>query len=310
MVKDGNDVLEKFQKKKKIIVLDQEGYKSLCNELRSENGCDEVITGLWEKWFNKLKEDKNYQLLIKDGTIQGNWNINSLSLSTHEVENIVKTINTKNDFFFVLFDRHGDVMQKRTEFDNDSRVLYYEPYNNTEPIYPFMSFPLSIPLIKKRMVYEMLEAGITKILIVDERIQERLDESRGFGRGDTELKLLVMQMLNYMNIFVPPKSNINLEKPDKNKITDWIRNHPDSLFLVIHQGIMDEMGLEKKEEAEKWIDEIEEIVPYLVITSGRGKPPNIAHNARFEHLSGILRYTIETKSKLHLTKLLFSSRRG
>lgn len=305
IVTDNENDLKGFQKEK-IIVLNQKQYKDLCEKL-SKNKCDQVLAGLWERWFNELKGSKGYQLLIRE-KVQGDWKINGLSLSSDNVEAIAEAIETAKGSCFVLFDRHGDVLRKKKELFSDSHIIY-EPYNNTEPIYPFVSFPLPAALIKKRMVYEMLEAGITKVLLIDERIQERLEDERTFGSGETKTKLKVKKMLKFMNIYVP--EDINLKNPNKNDITSWLQqNKEDSLFLVIHQGIIDEMGLKRKEAAEKWIEKIKASVPYIVIDSGRGRPPNIVSNARFEHLSGILKYTIETKSKLHLMKLLFSSRRG
>jgi hypothetical protein len=160
---------------------------------------------------------------------------------------------------------------------------------------------------------ELLEAAITNIIIVDERIQrDVLQKTYQAGKEDLFLNLQLM------NIIVPdPRQKApNLYGPiDDQALARWLRRILTSQkvdFLVIHLGILEAWVGPDMKKITPWLKKhIAEVDPRteIVFISGRGKPMGLPREVSFQPYNSISKYTIEGQpSKYHLTKILFSSR--
>lgn len=161
-------------------------------------------------------------------------------------------------------------------------------------------------------------AALTRVLILDERLQGALNETaRSWDNGT------VGSFLRLARIFVPSTTDCDLNKPSARAIEDWVTKqftNTDSWlainfcqmdFLVIHQGILDRLsGLDGKEPKAWLVDLAEQLKceDRIVVCSGRGAPSNIPDFARFVPVSTILAWTIHRPSKFHLVNALLHAR--
>lgn len=58
-------------------------------------------------------------------------------------------------------------------------------------------------------------------------------------------------------------------------------------IFIIHQGILDKMGVGKREDGEQFIKAVYEEVKYCYVTTGRGEPTNMPSNARYIPFSSL-----------------------
>gem|GEM_PF-4225224 len=165
---------------------------------------------------------------------------------------------------------------------------------------------------------QLLEAARLRVAIVDERVQARANAAHP---RISNLKL--HETLGVLGISIPP-ANINLSAQHfderlKYEITKWIDEQlggqPPADVLVIHLGIIEKLTTTALKSIQDWIGALqvrheltESSCRDVIVTSGRGTPPNLPPDVRFVHLSPLLRYLFEDSSKLHFTRLIASSR--
>ncbi len=167
------------------------------------------------------------------------------------------------------------------------------------------------------------EAVFTKVIVIDERIQEAA-EHRVF------MEIPFKSLYRKMGIVVPDKNTeidlsdnsyskdliskikvyLGLEKDKQKKIDIQcvLENIEDTDFILIHYSILERM-FEKKDINEN-IKAIADKGINVVITSGRGVPDNLTPKARFVNLSSVITTFIDIRSKYSINYLLNSSRRS
>jgi len=167
-----------------------------------------------------------------------------------------------------------------------------------------------------------IENVFTKILVIDERVQEsiaNLDKPRKYA-GRVDLR----EYLEQQRLIIPCRGN-GSEDPDLNQqsfddcfkrlLQEFIRKHGDARFLLIHLGILEKLLPSGKG---KDPGEIRSLLYELlggadspiepVITSGRGEPENVPDGVSYIPLAPV-QNAIETMfDKLLLTTLLYNSR--
>jgi hypothetical protein len=173
---------------------------------------------------------------------------------------------------------------------------------------------------------QYLEVVFTKILVVDERIQENvvINKKKYHASGfETDF----YQYFKKQNLVIPTVEEANLnstsfgklgeEGSEALKIESFLAKHmKDAQFCVLHLGILEKMmdsGSHKDVEGTESV--IARLFPgearkKLVITSGRGKPNNLPLDLSFVPLA-LIQNAIETVfDKFVLTKILFNSRKA
>jgi hypothetical protein len=267
--------------------------------------------------------------------------------TTFDVDGLCTTIGSWAKHFrgedantkYVVYDRHGDGIATFTKLDkNDILIkkqnfLFLEPFRQVQPIaYLLENFPTGNAqspngerhaIAKKRLVLELIEAGLTKVVILDERIQGFLKNTVSF-KDSTNTYYDLATVFDWMNIYVPSKPNeqrgngddalrIDLDNPRgyEQQIRNWLDQKISGIddFLVVHLGVLEKLFENKEDRIVEWIENYEQKAN-LVIISGRGVPPLVRRlGKRFVHYSQISRYLIEERSKFHFTKVLHSARR-
>jgi len=223
----------------------------------------------------------------------------------------------------IIFDNHG------THYGEFSNPFYYEPFSSNVGIGPRITDHNALSVCEKTILYyELIELAVSKVIILDERVQRKLNEnvSENLIVGSSTNNIKIKKVFERMNIHNPDPSseeaNLNSEDFEKNKVLEkiknWIYHHKDGLdYLIIHLGIIEKFLKTNKtsDHVKNWIEE--NIKPELdahyntsiIITTERGTPDNIPSSCRFLHYSNLVKYLFEDQSKYHLMKTIISSRK-
>jgi len=326
-----NDVENQLMKNKKrfpIRVLESVHTRKVTDLVSDIQGgkvdsIDELLTYFWEEWYSKklspLKLAIHYEPMSEKPT---NWEIEDLSWTignwTDEKHFPKYVINGNR---FVVYDNHAESSNQEYFVSKGSSgrwtrkdcAEFYEPFNKPRPIFNILknTSPNARTALKKRLVYELIEAGSTKVAIIDERIQSFLNRTERIGN----ITFVTSDILNLMNIKCPTKGegdDIDLDNPKagREKINNWVgQNVREENFLVVHLGILEKMFENDEKQIEQWIIDKENRGVIVVLTSGRGTPKLVKTlGTRFIHYSQVSRYVLEERSKFHLTKVLYSAR--
>lgn len=282
----------KYENDKNEIYVAQDGY---------ENGLEEIIQSLISAYRESDVILRKYEERIislpqifvdedndKDDA-DSNWNF---------VYDGNKSIGKS-----IVFQRHADSV---TDFKDD--MLYLEPLSGTQ------SYLYELMMVKKqgkdslRQVPRLYETGLSRILILDERVskflKEHSDELKTFCRMgiwcideknfadnnnqenekpiekiDSLLSLNKNALDAFINDAINEKSNE--EKLIGNNIIN--KNKLKFDILIIHQGLIDKWVPQSEscsDKVEKFINALKKRIDYVVITTGRGTPANTPNSAR------------------------------
>ena len=210
-----------------------------------------------------------------------------------------------------LYDRHG---QGQVYFSNQDLktdpVLFYEAFDKNSPDFAHLFSPPK----SKITYYELIEAALLNILILDERVAEFADKSLTlkhseylFGTSGTSRLAVAKRAGIYIctHVQIDACDPVALHKSVEHvadPITAQISLSDESLSLsvldasahdkkisfdavVIHQGIMD--GILKDligrllGEQTAFLDGLKKSIPYIVVDSGRGIPPQLSSETKF-----------------------------
>ncbi|NBC05747.1 MAG: hypothetical protein GVY26_00965 [Bacteroidetes bacterium] len=211
-----------------------------------------------------------------------------------------------------IYDDHGEFSEANPEYPLDE-LLFYQQHRSTD------SLGMAIQGKKKhsqvhRSIFkaELLEAAITNVIILDERLQrDILQRSTAGPSKNAFLKLL------HMNIYLPdPRKEPDLyDRADKGALSRWLKRLIQQQridFIVIHLGILESWVSSDMKHIDQWLHNhiysVDER-PEVVFISGRGKPIGLPKRVSFQPYDSIAKHVLEHQpSKYHLTKILFSSR--
>lgn len=310
-----------------------------------------IIKKIFEKYktslpIRELSIDKNelVTLLTQDET-QGKtlleifedfcwkrWNDNNYNEQIL-ILNAYKASNNQFQAVFLdhLYDKSDDI-QRKNDWCENKDAKYIEALSNiaqsklpdfnkilknnstaTEIKNKFKDYLSVLYDNKDFIAYKQIsEAVMTKIIVIDERIQEAA-ENRDF------MAVLFKDLYQKMNVIVPDKeTDINLSKDSFDKIfieevekyiIGEINKTKPTDFILIHYSILERMY--KKEYINTKLDEwIDNNKINIVITSGRGIPDNLTDKVRFVNLSSVISTFIDIRSKYAINYLLNSSRKS
>ncbi|MGV8111795.1 MAG: hypothetical protein AB2L17_02700 [Lentimicrobium sp.] len=170
---------------------------------------------------------------------------------------------------------------------------------------------------------EYAENVLTRIMIIDERIQHNLVNEAKMYRG----KVPLYDYFHQQCVCMPKKeeANLNFEtfgtliepESESSKIRNYIRERIDSAtFCVIHLGILEKMLKSGSSKSREAIDELISGIVHdpkqrrkLIITSNRGGALNIPNDISYVPFP-LLQNALETMNdKFVLTSILFNARK-
>lgn len=246
----------------------------------------------WEKWIDIYEE----QFLIRD--------IDNEQEYRYPVDAIKYTKSIR------LYDHHANL-----PVDNLSNGEYHEMCCGHHWLKRYRS-RLDNPFYK----LPYIEGVITKVLIIDERIQKSIVEHKKKYADVIPYDQYFLQQ----GIFIPgtnnngPDLNVSNLKEKKQELKDYIIGFINNVdFVVLHLGLLEKFF---NDEDEKGVEKLDELINDLiggkknrrkvVITTGRGKAVNVNPDLSFLPIS-LLQNAIETSfDKYRLVQILYNSRKS
>ncbi len=231
----------------------------------------------------KIEEESNY-FEYKEGT--GNIIINYTRHGKLEPDRIMINTKDEREYFYI-------------ESLTGSSIHFGLLYN---------TFDTGNHFKKADMFFKLVENGLLRILIADERISEYVQK-----KEDIKImyKCAGITAISNLDHFIDNIGNIGVIselKTVENKEPNSVEMKPAFDAFIIHQGILDKTHSE--------IEKIEDYInmwkktyfPLIIVTSGRGTPANIPANVRFIPFSALESNLISSSiSKLILTNTLIKT---
>lgn len=300
-----------------------------------------VVCTLWDQWKKQRFADaKLYHAVdataaagVKPAVAHGNNKIGERILVKPD------SATPDNGEQPVIYDHHGGLHRKRENYQQKclvhgtcdapgkdsallSTILFWEPYKVGEPISSVLDHPPEGEEMNQIVAAQLIEAGCTTVVIMDERVQRASEEIKlQYGYKGQESEFVLRDLLSGMSVLIPPKNGqgLDLEKePDLQALEGWLGKQKSERkkidFWVIHQGIIDRLFrlcARKSESMAHWLECVAKAnaINEVVVCSGRGRPSGLPDDVRFIPLSSVLKWTVQRKSKYHLCQLLYGSRR-
>jgi len=285
-----------------ILMEDTAQWEGLSEMLQSEPDEDSLLRWLWQHWLEHYCKNKGLPC----------WFLKLTVTALHEEPPPIEDIQ-KAPEQLLLFDSHGEWAKKHPEFELGRLGFYTSHRSNCSfGTYLHNVSSLSMPHHTERLRYELIEAAVTEIIIVDERIQEYAAGDRRSRGSD------LFQTLRHMNVYLPDPG---LEEPDLQQIRDeaaleqWLvgvlREHTID-FVVLHLGLIESIVGSDMPAVQAWLQACIRKVderPEIVLASGRGKPHDLPKDMCYQPYGTLARHLIQgLPSKYHLVQSLFSSR--
>jgi len=148
--------------------------------------------------------------------------------------------------------------------------------------------------IKIKFNLWLIENGLLNIAIIDERVQEKY-----LNLGNPHLGKILQTKLfpaffdapglygqrsnysGYKITYSPDTYQLQIKSSDNDKlIKEFIGSSPRIDILIIHQGILDKAKNEKRIDRDFLLD-LKDHMPFIIVTSGRGKTQEIPIEAKF-----------------------------
>ena len=271
------------------VSLRQLKLKSIETDFPNTNEKRTLELYLWRKYFDKkinnIKLNLKNKIQISDKTI---------FLDDHSVE-YEKYINCKD--------------------------VYYETCTHNQTINRFLNKDLNSDPNYELFLMKYIESIETKLVVIDERIQSNLPEPK---KGQECNKFNLFSYFNKQKLYLPSKKlGIDLNSPSFGdieycesvafKIKEYISNHLDAQFIIIHLGVLEKMLKDKNDKSKTRIDELISDLKLnkeqLIITSGRGKPDNLPLDCKFLPLASVQKSLETLKEKFTLVQLAYNARK-
>jgi hypothetical protein len=140
-----------------------------------------------------------------------------------------------------------------------------------------------IKIRKKKIILQLIENALIKCVIIDERAARFLSSSDVLKKKFELLRIQVPFRIHFDG-----KKEIPLtENHNSNAKIFSDENLAGYDIFIIHQGVLDKMGLNDKQKAGEFLEKIKESIPFVCVTSGRGKPENVWEKVKFLPFSSI-----------------------
>lgn len=264
------------------------------NELLRQFGkkTADITTTLWQEYSKRIIQD--VQIICKKKDTQRNGQV------------------VESDLFKVP--ENGNRKQFRAAFHlhcksfDPSDYDYYEIYGSSANIAQMLGRLSN----DKSLMYQLVEAFLTKVAIVDERIQEFV-----FNDRNNHLGKPLLEHFQRINLELPLRSEIdlnakNFNKELKERIIKWMKSGISEKkvdFIVIHLGIIEKIYGTGATNVARATEVLNGSDARIIVISGRGrKPEDIPDDMLFLPYSTVSQFVIENRSKYHLTQLLYAAR--
>lgn len=222
-------------------------------------------------------------------------------------------LNTPDDFradtHKIIIDDHGIWLRENPGYDF-SKLSFYVALNSNQ----------NYGILRRqnqRLIFSVdpnsfIEAALTKVAILDERIQQWASEA---VHQNTTMNM--MKAFRYMNIYLPDIQKLDLNIPQKGKLVEKIKSYfkDGCRYVVLHHSIFERLCLDINGSKEaNVVDAFYQTLhkpekgEFLVLVSGLGIPTNLPHNAFYCSLSSLEKVLKDKPNKYFLVQFLYNLR--
>jgi hypothetical protein len=211
-----------------------------------------------------------------------------------------------------LFDRHGAEVDWVEQHDN---TLLYEPHKAGDSIRSVVDMTLLKGLQHQELellALRLAEAALTRILIVDERLDAASGEKE--YRGDSPRKsgdrwrCSYKQLFEWKGITIAGSKYGGREIPDQELLLQWMP-HRKFDFAVVHRGILDKIRNVYHTDTNELCRRLQKQVTRLVVHSGRMGMQDLPGSVSFLPLTAVTAWLDQNYSKLQIVDELNMLRR-
>lgn len=247
---------------------------------------------------------------------------------------VISDVNYKTDREVILFDRHGECVQNpsspstcqaprpRLEWNEDGkrfRITHYEPYMHGDTVCQYIDSVIENvghadnPVESSALGFGLLEAGITRILIVDERLDPASAEQLSYHPESRNWECSYQELFKKKGIEIRGREYALDKIPGTELLVEWVKDKNFD-FLVLHKGIVDKLirldrSLSQEDEMQKLFALLREHVKHIVIHSGRMAAGELPEGVKFMSLSNVDTWLKGNKAKVQIVEDLYMLRR-
>jgi hypothetical protein len=282
-----------------------------------------TTTDLYRKWIHALVEKKKIVMpaivcadsfersrlaLDKPGTpLLFKWKQREVDLWKQEWAGVL------DGRPVVFYDRHGTnhSWAERVRKDLSSSLLFYTPHNDSDPVRKIVGaedIPSDSSDKLEELALILAEAALTKILIVDERL-ELVSEGRTYESRTTGLKCSYKELFEWKNIYLRGKEYGHESRiPEKGLLLGWLDGQVYD-FVLVHRGVFDKIQRAHKVTMEDLCAEIKEHTNRIIVHSGRMNMADLPRGIKFLPLSNVVAWIDQNYAKAQIVNELYSLRR-
>ncbi|NQT55978.1 MAG: hypothetical protein HQ551_07085 [Desulfobacteraceae bacterium] len=307
-------------------------YLKLTENTQSEPHYSDYLRKNYRYFIPSLVESPSNM----DETTRRGWEQLNQNLSESPIKEVIENIIIHNeipedDIPIIAYPRHGaDIPEKDSHLGkiyqkNRDRIIYTENLSGASPHFSFLASPPDDEYQIQKLALWLVEGGLLRVVIADERIGRELGDSLSdlgivniakIRRDNKELKVCD----NGSVVLFPEKAEEGLKKVAKEaqsskfqkkygiKIkkssTSGEQEFLKHDILIIHQGILDKLGFWKdRKDLENWLLLLKRKIPFIIVTSGRGRPDEVPENVKFVPFSDMN----QSFAGKHSTKFLLTN---
>ena len=256
------------------------------------------LTHTWAKWIEDCCKRKQ---------------IDHANIQLHLLDTPDTSIEYTTPNHLLIWDSHSKCLPEDLKNKIDE-LGFYQSYTSLDPTGRILNNTKSLsPTQQETLRLQFIEAAITKVLVIDERIQRDIVRISKTER-DRDFFAKLKKMLIYVPD--PDKGEPNLFHENNTlKVEQWLveklTQHKFD-FVVLHLGLLESWLGSKMGTISNWIDakiRYYDLHCEVVLISGRGKPHQFPPSVSYQPASTISKYIVGgPPSKFHLVQVLFSSR--
>jgi len=211
-------------------------------------------------------------------------------------------------------------------------LIYSERLSGAQNYFNLLSHVPEDHYIASKIVLQLIENALLRLLVVDERVTEYLVKNSNLSEPFQYAKISVPTVVQRTNNskyddgdFVSLTQHIripNVEK-DKKEYSEFVQKNAECGkwiildgagkningskydILLIHQGVLEKLIDTDKNRIEHFVRQLQKDIPFVIITSGRGSPSTLPDHVKFlpfSNLDSTLRK--QYPEKFILTQLL------
>lgn len=186
----------------------------------------------------------------------------------------------------LAFCRHLAFDERGGEYDRYGNVLYAEPLSGSQSYLNTLASlggrAGDLQTKDYRLLAKMLECGLLRVLIIDERMKKFGEEHKDIKRTFKHIGVDILNdddsdVKDLFKSYADRMKGVQAQtvEPDLGILKDYE-------IVIIHMGIIDKLleGHEKSKAVGEFVDYLQQRLRYVVVTTGRGDPPNLPPEAR------------------------------